>query len=195
MIKSKILLVGIFLVVLIVAVIGFTRHSSAPIVSPTVSSTVSISPSSSATPTSTTKPSVSVKPGQTPPIQESDYSKLLRQLGSTPATCVLKGGVDFLQPHLYDNKDSMFTYKGIDHEARLITWTVVPNDSLEIGPNLFNKLPLPDGKSLLSISLPNNPISKHYDLYAKVNYARLVNGDVKIMTASCAGKVTVDLKY
>ena len=118
------------------------------------------------------------------------------------ASCQLKGEVKFLNHSTYDNQDALFTYSGIDHPGRNIIWTVTPQDDLLIGPNLFNKLYLPKGESLLGISLPENPKYKSYELTAKIQYGRLVDdsgnfvtagGDVKVFEKQCIGKTTVVL--
>ena len=98
-----------------------------------------------------------------------------------------------MDPRIYDNQDALFTYKGVDHPGRLINWTVSPDDGLAIGPNLFAQLPLPDGESLVGISLPENPKYKRYELTALITYGRLIDGNMKVFTKQCAGKTTVVL--
>lgn len=194
---SKILISIVILVVIVFTgsrFLSMFNKSASPSPSVTMTDSGSPSPSDSTSP-SPTASTKTTKGSPNPTPTNSDYDKLLLSLGTKPATCTLKGGVDFIGHNLMNNKDSMFSYTGIDHEARLITWTVVPNDALEIGPNLFNKMPLPNGKSLLTIALPDAPKARHYDLYAKVNYGRFIDGTIKLMDAQCSGKISVDLTY
>ena len=96
----------------------------------------------------------------------------------------------------------MFIYNGIDHPARNIFWTVTPQDNISVGPNLFNKTTLPNGESLLGVILPENPQYKKYEITAKIQYGRLVDGKgnfvtvggyVKVFEKQCTGKTTVVL--
>jgi len=112
---------------------------------------------------------------------------------SADASCQLKGEVKFLDHNTYDNQDALFVYTGVDHPARIILWTVTPQDDISVGPNIFNKTPIPDGESLLGIVLPDDPKYKKYELTAKINYGRLVNGNVKVFEKQCDGKTTVVL--
>ena len=118
------------------------------------------------------------------------------------ASCKLQGEIKFLASDLYDNQNARLIYGGVDNPARNISWTVTPEDDLSIGPNLFSRLPLPNGESLLSIVLPENPKSKKYELTAKVQYGRLIDknggfvaagGNVKVFEKQCEGKTTIVL--
>lgn len=118
------------------------------------------------------------------------------------ASCELKGEIKFLNNNTYDNQDALFIYKGIDHPGRNVLWTVTPQDNISVGPNIFNKIPIPNGESLLGIFLPENPKSKTYDITAKIQYGRLVDqkgnfatigGYVKVFEKQCIGKTTVVL--
>ena len=118
------------------------------------------------------------------------------------ASCQLQGEIKFLNHNTYDNQDAKFIYGGIDHPARNISWTVIPKDDVSVGPNLFSKLVLPNGESLLGITLPENPKYKQYELTAKVQYGRLVDdkgnfvavgGNVKVFEKQCLGKTTIVL--
>ena len=95
----------------------------------------------------------------------------------------------------YDNQDALFTYTGVDHPARNILWKVSPEDTLSIGPNIYEKLPLPDGQSLLGISLPAQPKYRRYELTASVEYGRYEGTDnegaIRVRTAACKGKTVV----
>lgn len=119
-----------------------------------------------------------------------------------PAYCQLQGEIKFLNHNTYDNQDALFIYNGIDHPGRNILWTITPNDDLSVGPNMFGKLFLPNGESLLGVSLPENPKHKSYELTAKIQYGRLIDekgnfvtvgGNVKVFEKQCGGKTTVVL--
>ena len=118
------------------------------------------------------------------------------------ASCKLQGEIKFLAYDLYSHQDALFTYNGIDNPARNIFWTITPEDDLSVGPNLFSKISLPNGESLLSIVLPENPKSLKYELTAKIQYGRLIDdkgnfvtvgGNVKVFEKQCEGKTTVIL--
>jgi len=202
----------IFLVLAVVAVIFSTTYltgvwtsnvvsSPEPSADPTGSPQATESPSP--TPRITPKPTVSRVPlptsdGRTSFIDEAVPWNLL--LGQ--ASCELQGEIKFLNHRTYDNQDALFVYKGVDHPARNIFWTVTPQDDISIGPNLFGKIVLPNGESLLGITLPENPKSKEYELTAKIQYGRLVDKDGKFVTEGgsimvfekqCVGKTTVVL--
>ena len=149
------------------------------------------------------KPSVSKAPlptgdGRTTFIDETvPWSLLLAD-----ASCELKGEIKFLNHNTYDNQDALFIYKGIDHPARNIFWTVTPQDNISVGPNIFSKISIPDGENLLGVILPDSPKYKKYELTAKIQYGRQVNekgdfvvsgGNVKVFEKQCAGKTTVVL--
>ena len=136
--------------------------------------------------------------GRTTFIDESVPWNLL--LGQ--ASCRLQGEIKFLNHNTYDNQDAKFVYIGIDHPARNISWTVTPQDAISVGPNLFSKLVLPNGESLMGIVLPENPSYKKYELIAKIQYGRLVDdkgnfvtagGNVKVFEKQCDGKTTIVL--
>jgi hypothetical protein len=118
------------------------------------------------------------------------------------ASCELQGEIKFLNHNTYDNQDALFIYNGIDNPGRNIAWKITPEDDITIGPNLFGKNPLPKGESLLSITLPDDPKHKAYELIAKIQYGRLVNesgnfvaigGDVQVFEKQCGGKTTIVL--
>lgn len=125
------------------------------------------------------------------------WSLLLGQV-----SCQLRGEIKFLNHNTYDNQDAKFIYSGIDHPARNISWTVTPADDISVGPNIFSKLVLPNGESLLGITLSENPKSKIYELTAKIQYGRLVDdkgnfvavgGNVKVFEKQCTGKTMIVL--
>ena len=117
------------------------------------------------------------------------------------ASCELKGEIKFLNSNTYDNQEAVFIYNGIDHPARNIKWTKTPDDgSLSIGPNIFSKMQLPYGQTLLGVFPLEEPKSKRYELTAKIAYGRLVDengkfvtvgGNVKIFEKQCQGKTIV----
>ena len=118
------------------------------------------------------------------------------------ASCKLEGEIEFIASDLYRHKGALFTYSGVDNSARNIFWTITPNDDLSVGPNLFSKMSLPNGESLLSITLPENPKSKRYELTAKMQYGRLVDdkgnfvtasGNVKVFEKNCDGQTVIVL--
>lgn len=168
---------------------------------PSVSPEVSASPFPSLAP----KPSLTKVPvplptgdGRTTFIDETvPWSLLLAD-----ASCELKGELKFLNHNTYDNQDGLFIYKGIDHPARNIFWTVTPQDDISVGPNIFGKIPIPNGEHLLGVVLPDNPKSKRYEITAKIQYGRQVDakgnfvtegGNVKVFTKQCDGKTVVVL--
>src|SRR3990167_293578 len=161
-------------------------------------------------PSVTEIPSVSLIPTKTPniikvpvPLPSGDgrttfidetvpWSLLL-----TDASCELKGEIKFLNHNTYDNQDALFIYKGIDHPGRNVFWTVTPQDNISVGPNIFNKIPIPNGESLLGVVLPQNPKYKQYEIIAKIQYGRQVDaqgnfvsagGNVKLFEKQCDGK-------
>ena len=203
MFKNNIILV-IFLIVG-VFIIGFYVWTSnvlrtSDIVNspePSVSPEISVSP--------TPKPVISKIPlpsptgdGRTTFIGETvPWSLLL-----TDASCELKGEIKFLNHNTYDNQDALFIYKGIDHPGRNVFWTVTPQDNISVGPNIFNKIPIPNGESLLGVVLPQNPKYKQYEIIAKIQYGRQVDaqgnfvsagGNVKLFEKQCDGKTVVVL--
>ena len=109
------------------------------------------------------------------------------------ASCELKGEIKFLNGNTYDNQDALFTYSGIDEPGRNIMWTVSPQDDIRVGPNLFTKLPVPNGESLLGVFLPEVPKYKRYELSAKVQYGQVVDNFVKVFEKQCDGKTVVVL--
>jgi len=118
------------------------------------------------------------------------------------ASCELKGEIKFVSASTYDNQDALFTYKGIDNPGRNIAWSISPNEEIKVGPNLFARMPIPNGESLLSIYMPKDPKYKKYELTAKIQYGRLVDeqgkfvpagGNVRVFEKVCKGKTTIVL--
>ena len=203
--KNIIISVVLLVVVLISAIVYFSKKTTDEnVIGESLDSTSSPLPSV-ATPTASPKPIVSKIPvplptgdGRTTFIGETvPWSLLLAD-----ASCELKGEIKFLNSNTYDNQDGLFIYKGIDHPARNIFWTVTPQDNISIGPNIFNKIPIPNGESLLGVVLPENPKYKKYEITAKIQYGRQVDkngnfvtegGTVKVFEKQCTGKTTVVL--
>lgn len=172
---------------------------NSPTESPEPSETINPSPTPKATP----RPIVSSVPlptgdNRTTFIDEAvPWSLLLDQ-----ASCQLQGEIKFLNHNTYDNQDAKLIYSGIDHPARNISWTVTPVDEISVGPNIFSKLVLPNGESLLGITLPENPKYGRYELTAKIQYGRLIDekgnfvtvgGNVKVFEKQCDGKTVIVL--
>ena len=191
------LIVGVFIIGFYVWTSDILRTSSNVFNSPEPS----VSPETSVSPS--LKPVVSKVPlptgdGKTTFVGESvPWSLLLDD-----ASCELKGELKFLNHNTYDNQDAIFIYKGIDSPARNIFWTITPQDNISVGPNIINRMPIPNGESLLGVVLPENPKSKTYDITAKIQYGRLVDangnfvatgGTVKLFEKQCQGKTTVVL--
>lgn len=170
---------------------------------PEPSEIVSPSPTATPTPRPRPRPTATEVPlptgdNRTTFIDESvPWGLILGQ-----ASCQLQGEIKFLNHNTYDNQDAKLIYSGIDHPARNISWTVTPADDISVGPNLFGKLVLPNGESLLGIVLPENPKYKQYQLTVKIQYGRLVDqkgnfvttgGNVKVFEKQCDGKTTIVL--
>ena len=117
------------------------------------------------------------------------------------ASCELKGEIKFLNEKTYDNQDALFIYKGVDHPGRNIKWTISPAEpNLEVGPNIFSKIFIPNGQSLLGVFPKGALGAKKYELTAVMEYGRLIDekgkfvtagGDVKVFEKQCKGKTTV----
>lgn len=166
---------------------------------PSVSASESPLPTASASPSRSpfaTKVPLPTGDNRTTFIDEAvPWNLLLSQ-----ASCQLQGEIKFLNHNTYDNQDAKFSYSGVDHPGRNIFWTVTPQDDISVGPNLFGKMPLPSGESLLGITLPETPKSKTYELTATIQYGRLIDekgnfvtvgGNVKVFEKQCDGKTII----
>ena len=206
MIKNKLISL-VLLAVVVVFLVTYGKHlwqSWQP------SSNLAINtPSPSPSPEPSAKSSPSVKP-TSGPIKTAVPTgtgptfideKVPWDLLLADASCELKGEVKFLNGNTYDNQDARLIYNGVDHPGRLVYWTITPAEkNLEIGPNIFSKIPIPNGRSLLAI-FPKGPLGfKKYELTAMMDYGRLldakgkfitVGGDVKIFKKPCQGKTTI----
>lgn len=125
------------------------------------------------------------RPSSTP----NAYNKL------PPAECKLGGKVVFLSPTLSRNEDAALTYRNIDSVARHILWSIEPKADFAIGPNLFARLPLPNGKEEITVNIGSEkPQAKTYSLSASVTYGVFnENINLEIKTAKCSGNIVVDL--
>lgn len=114
---------------------------------------------------------------------------------SVVATCQLGGEIRFIKQNLYETRGAKITYQNVDDPTRQIFWKSEPNDeTLAVGPNLFEELPLPNGQREIGVSLKNNPTSKSYILTAVITYgARNLNGDIEVRNVDCVGKIIVDM--
>ncbi len=130
-------------------------------------------------------PSISPIPSGVPPI---DFSKL-----PAKASCKLKGTIRYvsLKPNIYDNGDALFSYSGVDEEGRNVLWKVTPDDGIDMGPSIFTQLKIPDGSSLLSVTLPDFPTAKRYTVTASLQYGRFVDGSLRVLIAPCSGSTTI----
>lgn len=201
--KNNIIWIGILIVGLVFTVLSLTQNKSEEDTAKSIPSElpeVSISPSPSPSPSQLPKVSKTPWPtgdGRTTFVGESVPWHLLL----SDASCELKGEIKFLNSDIYDNQDAVFIYNGIDHPGRNITWIKTPDDgSLAIGPNIFSKIPIPNGQLLLGVFPLEEPKSKRYELTAKIAYGRLVDengkfvfagGNVKVFEKQCQGKTTV----
>ncbi len=138
------------------------------------------------TPTAT--PSISASPSPLPAKSPSKTPSV-----GADVSCELKGEIKFLNSNTYDNQDALFIYRGIDDPGRNILWNVSPQDDIRVGPNIFARIPIPDGESLLGVFLPENPKYKRYELTAKIQYGQLVDYNVKVFEKQCNGKTVVVL--
>lgn len=110
------------------------------------------------------------------------------------ATCKLKGTLRYTDATTYRHEGDVLTYRGVDHESRLIFWKVTPQDDLRVGPNIFDRLPLPDGETMIFVSLPENPIALEYALTASISYGVLDgSGVLHDYITKCKGKTTIKL--
>ena len=161
-----------------------------PSLSPSTTATTSPGTSNTLSPTPSITASVTPRPRKTPqPESTPNLSETLQG----PATCQLRGEIKFINADTYSHQDAKLTYQGIDHPARLITWKVTPADNVSVGPNIINILPLPDGETLLYVSLPKEPKYKSYEITAAMNYGRTTAGTFKLAEAVCAGKTIITL--
>ena len=110
------------------------------------------------------------------------------------ASCKLKGTLRYTDATTYRHEGDLLAYRGVDHESRLIFWKVTPQDGLRVGPNIFDRLPLPDGESMIFVSLPENPVSHEYALTASINYGVLGDdGVLRVFMTQCKGKTIIKL--
>ena len=138
-------------------------------------------------------PSVTPTPSPSaikPTSNDIDITKFTK-----PATCRVSGSIKFTQKNLYISDNAKIDYTGIDTEARLINWTITPNDDLSVGPNIFASLDIPDGSRSITVGLPDQPKARQYTLTATVAYGRWVNNTVVVKDVRCSGSLPVTLSY
>ena len=207
--NKKLIVLTIVLAVFLVGIYVWTKSANDLAGTPQESFDPTSSPEPSATVSSSVKPtpSKSLTVTKIPlPTGNGGISSVGEQtpwnLLLADASCELKGEIKFLNHNTYDNQDGLFVYKGIDSPGRNIFWAISPQDDLSVGPNIFNKISIPDGESLLGVALPENPKYKKYELTARIQYGRLVDekgkfvatgGNVKVFEKACTGKTTVVL--
>lgn len=173
------------------------KPTESPQPTDTASPPVSPEPTPAKSPSATKTPLPSGD-GKTTFINEAVPWSLL--LGE--ASCQLKGEIKFLNANTYDNQDALFIYNGIDHPGRNVKWTLSPADnSFDLGPNIFSRIPIPNGQELLGVFPNGNPqTSRVYEVTATIEYGRLVDkdgkfvtvgGDVKIFNKKCDGKTVI----
>lgn len=188
--SNKKYIIGAIVIIVLLVIFGVYNFTSQNGQKPEASITATPSVSESASPTPSSLPSKTQNPQST---EGWSQSTKLWQILKGPAYCELKGEIKFVSSNIYDNQDALFIYRGVDHPGRLINWTITPSDDLDIGPNLFAQMNLPDGQSLIGVVLPQNPKYKRYELTAQITYGRQINDNIEVYTQSCVGKTTVIL--
>lgn len=110
------------------------------------------------------------------------------------AACQIGGEIVFLDKNIYENKNAKIAYQNVDDIIRQIFWKLDPDDgALVIGPNLFEELPIPNGKRNIGVAFKKDPTAKNYTLTASITYGvKRADGAVEERIAGCAGKVKVD---
>ena len=192
----------LIVVILVLAGVYFwvLKPSGEPMESESPMPSVTASPTPTPAPTKTpiaSKVPLPTGDGRTTFINE----KVPWELLLADASCELKGEIKFLNEKTYDNQDALFIYKGVDHPGRNIKWTISPAEpNLEVGPNIFSKIFIPNGQSLLGVFPKGALGAKKYELTAVMEYGRLIDekgkfvtagGDVKVFEKQCKGKTTV----
>ncbi len=110
------------------------------------------------------------------------------------ANCNVGGDVNFFSQSSAQDSAKL-DYTGIDNPNRQIIWHINPQDELKVGPNLAAQLELPDGSSMVTVTLPESPKSKKYILTASMTYGRQVGDNIKVDIANCSGSINVNLNY
>lgn len=201
MFNNKIIFLVTLAVAIVVVGVWVSSKKLSDIVSePTESAEPSVAENSSVTPSKSanvTKVPTPTGDGKITFVGE----KVPWELLLSDASCELKGEIKFLNSDTYNNQDALFTYSGVDHPARNVKWTISPAEpNLEVGPNIFSKMPIPNGQSLLGLFKKGDVSLKKYELTAVMEYGRLVDengkfvtvgGDVKVFKKQCLGKTSV----
>lgn len=206
MIKNKLIsLVLLVVVAVFLGIYGKNIWKSIRPASNLPTASESVSPESSASNSPTVRPSLNpiktaIPTGKGPTFMDE---KVPWDLLLGAASCELKGEIKFLNSQTYDNQDALFIYNGVDHPARNVHWTITPAEpNLQIGPNIFDKMPIPNGQSLIGVFPNGNLSAKKYQLTAVMEFGRLVDdkgkfvtakGNVKVFYKPCTGKTTVVL--
>ncbi|MFH1769166.1 MAG: hypothetical protein ABH833_00680 [Parcubacteria group bacterium] len=188
--KTTILL-GILVLLILGFVVFWDNGESVESPSPEVSESVSPEPSDTAEPTAS--PIGGVIPAPT-----KETSVLPRPPATDFAQCSLGGELVFKEQHLAVNKSAVLEYSDVDSISRHIIWKITPDsgEEIDIGPNLFAGLVLPDGEENITVVFYDEPKHDSYKLTAKVTYGVLVNGeDVEVREADCSGKTSIDIDY
>ncbi len=118
-----------------------------------------------------------------------------RRLITGPATCSLRGKVEYVSDNIYKTLDAKISYQNVDDPNRFIYWKVEPDDgALTIGPNVFFEAKLPDGEKEIGVSLSKTTAVKIYNLTAYITYGfQKSSGEIEVRNADCAGKITVTI--
>lgn len=116
-----------------------------------------------------------------------------------PATCQLSGGtITFLDEKAATHDNAYIAYQNVDHPARLLFWEVNHDgDVLNIGPNIFDGLGLPDGQENITVTIEGEPQFTSYVLTVRINYG-IVDKDGGVIgteETNCTGNIIVNLDY
>jgi hypothetical protein len=147
--------------------------------------------------TAVSSPSVSIFPSASSNVAPS--ARPSPAASSAPdasvPTCRLGGEIVFISPDTYENRNNYLEYQNVKDEVQLIKWTLTPSDDLAPGPNMFSRLTLPSGKTLISATLPAAPKAKTYEATARITYFKVVNGIEQALETPCSGKTTIKIDY
>lgn len=191
---------GLTAVIIILAVMLWPKYHPLLVSSNAPEPTVSANASPSGSPTVTISP----HPSRTklPPITLEQIADMIKHNDgrfyyylTVPATCALSGSIRFVSHNTAEIRQAKLVYTGIDSPAGQIKWNIVPNDQLQVGPNIAAPLALPNGQYVVSVNLPPQPTAKSYNLTVAMTYSRLVNGRFVPREAKCGGVIPVTLDY
>jgi hypothetical protein len=118
------------------------------------------------------------------------------------ANCKVSGDLIFRSQNSYNSTTSFFEYENIDNDVRLIFWKIEPEVKVDvdIGPNMFSGLNVPDGKERISLVFYDIPSEKEYTLTASVSYGVNVKAESgnlveKTVYKKCDGSAKVKIEY